>query len=65
MAVMIIGLLLLVGGSGSVSFVVGIATVGVSSSYFTAIELKFMNLVSDADRGFGFGPARTVYLCSD
>jgi MFS family permease len=65
-----IGAAMLMGAVGTASFVfgpdalgVGVAVLlaGTGASFFSAIDPRFMDALSDAERGAGFGLVRTVY----
>ncbi len=65
-----IGIAMLAGALGGAGFVVlpggvglGLAVVlaGFGSSFFSAIDPRFMDALSEAERGAGFGLVRTVY----
>ncbi len=65
-----IGASMLAGALGVVAFVVGPGLVGIGaavvlagsgSSFFAAIDPRFMDALGDAERGAGFGLVRTVY----
>ncbi|MFA9516117.1 MFS transporter [Halopenitus sp. H-Gu1] len=65
-----IGLSMLAGGIGTLSFVLGpgvagvvagIVLAGFGSSFFSAIDPRFMDALGDSERGAGFGLVRTVY----
>ena len=65
-----IGAAMLTGALGAAGFVVlpgftglGVAVLltGFGSSFFSAIDPRFMDALSDAERGAGFGLVRTVY----
>jgi hypothetical protein len=61
---------MLAGAVGTAAFVLGPGTAGVAvavllagsgASFFSAIDPRFMDALSDAERGAGFGLIRTVY----
>jgi MFS family permease len=65
-----IGGALLAGGIGTSAFVlvpglfgvaVGIVLAGVGTSFFSAMDPRFMDALGDAERGAGFGLVRTAY----
>jgi len=56
-----IGLGLIVWGSGVPAIAAGVALAGVGSSFFAAIDPRFMDALSTEERGTGFGLVRTVY----
>jgi len=65
-----IGGAMLMGALGTASFVFGPGALGVGvavllagsgASFFSAIDPRFMDALSDAERGAGFGLVRTVY----
>ncbi|WP_049906383.1 MFS transporter [Halorubrum aidingense] len=46
---------------GLAGLAVGVALAGTGSSFFSAIDPRFMDALGDAERGAGFGLVRTVY----
>jgi len=48
-------------GPGLAGVVVGVLLAGSGASFFSAIDPRFMDALSDAERGAGFGLVRTVY----
>lgn len=56
------GLALFVVGPGLVAVAVAVLLFGVASSHFASLEPRFMDALSDAERGAGFGLVRTVYV---
>ncbi len=48
-------------GPGAVGVAVAVVLAGVGSSFFSAIDPRFMDALGDAERGAGFGLVRTVY----
>ncbi len=61
MAAGAVGLPLLVVAGGLATVAAGIILAGLSSSFFSAIDPRFMDALGDEDRGTGFGLVRTVY----
>jgi MFS family permease len=57
----VIGIPLVIVDSGSVTMAAGIVLVGVCSSFFAAIDPRFIDALSADERGIGFGLVRTVY----
>lgn len=55
------GLSLVVLGAGVPAVAAGVALAGVGSSFFSAIDPRFMDALSLEERGTGFGLVRTVY----
>lgn len=49
-------------GTGVIPIVVGILLVGLAMSWGAPLQSRFMDLLSDAERGAGFGLVRTVYM---
>ncbi|MFC5136278.1 MULTISPECIES: MFS transporter [Haloferacaceae] len=49
-------------GTGLAPIVVGILLVGLAMSWGAPLQSRFMDLLSDAERGAGFGLVRTVYM---
>ncbi len=66
MAVGVVGYgLLVVGtrdGAGVVPVIAGVVLVGLAMSWGAPLQSRFMDLLSDAERGAGFGLVRTVYM---
>ncbi|GAB7019306.1 MFS transporter [Halostagnicola bangensis] len=56
-----VGIPLVVLGSGLLPMAVGVALAGVGSSFFAAIDPRFMDALPAEERGTGFGLVRTVY----
>lgn len=56
-----VGVALLVLGAGLVTMAVGVVLAGVGSSFFAAIDPRFMDALTVEERGTGFGLVRTVY----
>jgi MFS family permease len=56
-----LGIPLVVLGGGTATMAVGIALTSVSSGFFPAIDPRFIDALSAAERGAGFGLVRTVY----
>lgn len=56
------GIAVLLGVSGTVGLVAGIALLGVGVSWPGTIQARFMDQLDDEERGFGFGLVRTVYM---
>lgn len=61
MAAGAVGLPLLVAAGGLAAVAAGLVLAGVASSFFSAIDPRFMDALGDEDRGTGFGLVRTVY----
>lgn len=49
-------------GTGLTPIVIGILLVGLAMSWGAPLQSRFMDLLSDAERGAGFGLVRTVYM---
>lgn len=58
----VVGYTLLVLGSGSIALVVAIVLVGTAMSWPAATLPRFMDKLSDSERGAGFGLVRTIYM---
>lgn len=56
-----VGISLLVVGSGLPAIGIGIGLAAIGSSFFSAIDPRFMDALPNEDRGTGFGLVRTVY----
>ncbi len=56
-----IGLASIVLTSGSLVLILAVALAGVGSSFFSAIDPRFIDALGDAERGAGFGLVRTAY----
>lgn len=56
------GLGLFVAGPGLVAVALAVVLFGIGSSFFASLEPRFMDLLSDSERGAGFGLVRTVYV---
>ena len=56
-----VGLPLLLFNPGPLAMAVGVVLAGVSSSFFSAIDPRFMDALPAQERGTGFGLVRTVY----
>lgn len=65
-----LGAVMLAGGAGLTVFIlsasllgsaIGVLCAGVGSSFFAAIDPRFMDALDDDERGTGFGLVRTVY----
>ncbi|WP_255191350.1 MFS transporter [Natronobeatus ordinarius] len=56
-----VGLPLLLLNPGLLTMAVGVVFIGVSSSFFSAIDPRFMDALPVEERGTGFGLVRTVY----
>lgn len=56
------GLGLLVVGPGALAVAVGILLIGLGASYFPALDPRFLDELSEAERGTGFGLVRTIYV---
>lgn len=56
-----IGLVLFVAGPDWIALTAAVLLAGVGSSFFSAIDPRFLDQLSDAERGAGFGLVRTVY----
>lgn len=57
-----VGIALLVVGSGLLAIGVAVALTGVGASYFPALDPRFLDNISETDRGAEFGLVRTVYV---
>lgn len=55
------GVVLLVAGPPTAAITVAVVLAGVGSSFFSALDPRFMDNLSEAERGAGFGLVRTVY----
>jgi MFS family permease len=62
MGVGVFGYGALVFGSGLPAFVGGVCLVGVAMSWGAPVQSRFLDKLSDAERGAGFGLVRTVYM---
>jgi predicted MFS family arabinose efflux permease len=62
MATGILGYGLLVAGDGLWVLVAGVVCAGLAMSWGAPLQSRFMDLLSDAERGAGFGLVRTVYM---
>ncbi|SMO50315.1 MFS transporter [Halorubrum cibi] len=49
-------------GTGLAPIVLGVLFVGLAMSWGAPVQSRFMDLLSDAERGAGFGLVRTVYM---
>ncbi|WP_247731383.1 MFS transporter [Halovivax limisalsi] len=56
-----VGLPLLVLGPGTIAIAAGVVLTGFGSSFFSAIDPRFIDALPDEQRGTGFGLVRTVY----
>ena len=56
-----VGLPLVVVGQGLPAIAAGVALAGVASSFFAAIDPRFLDAIPDDQEGTGFGLVRTVY----
>lgn len=56
------GLVLLVVGPGAYAVAIGILLIGLGASYFPALDPRFLDELSEAERGTGFGLVRTIYV---
>ena len=56
------GLGLFVIGPGLISVGAAVVLFGIGSSFFASLEPRFMDHLSDSERGAGFGLVRTVYV---
>lgn len=56
-----VGVPIVILAPGLGTMALGIALVGVSSSFFSAIDPRFIDALSREERGMGFGLIRTVY----
>lgn len=57
-----VGLAVLLTASGLLVLVVGTALLGVGVSWPGVLQARFMDQFSDAERGYGFGLVRSVYM---
>lgn len=58
----IVGYLLFVAGTGLLAVAVAVSLVGTGMSWSAAVLPRFMDHLSDAERGVGFGLVRTTYM---
>ncbi|SEH64846.1 Sugar phosphate permease [Halopenitus malekzadehii] len=56
-----LGTISFVAGPGAVGVAGGVLLAGFGSSFFSAIDSRFMDALGDAERGAGFGLVRTTY----
>lgn len=56
------GLVLLVVGPGAFTAAAGILLIGIGASYYPALDPRFLDELSEAERGTGFGLVRTIYV---
>lgn len=56
------GLGLFVAGPGLTAVAAAVVLFAIGSSFFASLEPRFMDLLSDSERGAGFGLVRTVYV---
>lgn len=56
------GLVLLVVGPGTIAVAIGILLIGLGASYFPALDPRFLDNLSEAEQGTGFGLVRTIYV---
>ncbi|MFB6266652.1 MAG: MFS transporter [Halodesulfurarchaeum sp.] len=56
------GLLVLLGIGSWPGLLVGVTLLGTGVSWPGSVQARFMDQLSDAERGYGFGLARTVYM---
>ena len=56
-----VGLFAMVVGSGLVTVGIGVVLAGLGSSFFSALDPRFLDQFDAAERGAGFGLVRTVY----
>lgn len=61
-SVAITGLLLLLAGTGILFLIAGTILLGVGISWPGVLQARFMDQFGDAERGYGFGLVRTVYM---
>lgn len=57
------GIALLLAVPGRAGTVAGVAVLGVGVGWPGAVQARFMDRLSEAERGYGFGLLRTVYMC--
>lgn len=57
----VVGLALLVVGPGVAAVTAGVLLAAVGSSFFSALDSRFLDFLSDRERGAGFGLVRTAY----
>lgn len=62
MAASAAGLGLLVFGPGPLAVAFGILLLGLGAGYFPALDPRFLDHLSESERGTGFGLVRTVYV---
>jgi MFS family permease len=55
------GIVLVLLGAWLPAMIAGIVLTGIGSSFFSALDPRFMDALSDAERGTAFGLVRTVY----
>ncbi|QHS15813.1 MFS transporter [haloarchaeon 3A1-DGR] len=56
-----LGTISFVAGPGTVGVAGGVLLAGFGSSFFSAVDSRFMDVLGDAERGAGFGLVRTAY----
>ncbi len=56
------GILLFIVGEGTVTVYAGILVLGVGMSWGGVLQSRAMDIISDSERGTGFGLVRTVYM---
>jgi MFS family permease len=57
-----LGLTLLVVGPDVRAAAIGILLIGLGGSYFPALDPRFLDQLSEAEQGTGFGLVRTIYV---
>ncbi|MFB6142478.1 MAG: MFS transporter, partial [Halorientalis sp.] len=62
MGVGVVGFAVLVLGEGMPTAVAGVLAVGVAMSWGAPLQSRFIDVLSDTERGAGFGLVRTVYM---
>jgi predicted MFS family arabinose efflux permease len=58
----VIGFVVLVGGTELPAAVAGVVCVGVAMTWGAPLQSRFMDVLSDSERGLGFGLVRTAYM---
>ncbi|WP_226004154.1 MFS transporter [Natrinema salinisoli] len=58
----VIGFAVLVGGEELPAAVAGVVCVGIAMTWGAPLQSRFMDVLSDSERGLGFGLVRTVYM---
>ncbi|MDF9744564.1 MFS transporter [Natrinema salsiterrestre] len=58
----VVGFAVLVGGRELPAAVAGVVCVGIAMTWGAPLQSRFMDVLSDSERGLGFGLVRTVYM---